>query len=358
MTFACLRTRALTAACAAALTACLLSTPARAGVANAGAAAASQNNPLAGLRWGLYTSHDEVYPAYLAARGEDRRLLGRIALQPRVRWFGAWYDDPEAAAREYIRNSTGGDADVLSQLAVFRLDPWEGAACRSLPTAAQQASYRQWIDAFAAGIGSARVAMILQPDLPFEMCVPHHSQLPMRLVSYAAQVFSALPRTSVYIDAGAADWASVSNAVSMLRAAGVRYTRGFALNGTHYDSTAHEIMFGQKIARALAGAHIPGRHFVINTSDNGRPFTYQQYHGQSFDNAAVCQTGSSQRCVTLGIPPTTNVASAKWGLSARARRVASRLVDAYLWFGRPWLVNQAAPFDLQRSLQLARTTPF
>jgi endoglucanase len=362
MTFACcLRTRALCAAFAAALTlmACgLLSASARAGFANAGVAGVPANNPLAGLRWGLYTSHDEVYPAYQAARGENRRLLGMIALQPRVRWFGDWYGDPEAAAREYIQNSTGGRADVLSQLAVFRLDPWEGAACQGLPTAAQQASYKQWIDAFAAGIGSARVALILQPDLPFEMCVPHHSQMPMQLVSYAARVFSALPHTSVYIDAGAADWPTVPEAVSMLRAAGVRYTRGFALNGTHYDSTQHEIMFGQKIVRALTAGRIPGRHFVINTSDNGRPFTYQQYHGPNFDNAAVCRTRASQRCVTLGIPPTTNVASPKWGLSAQARRVAGRLVDAYLWFGRPWLDNQADPFDLQRSLQLARTTPF
>jgi endoglucanase len=362
MTFACLRTRAQRGACAAAvaLLACILLSPsARAGVANAGVAGVPAGNPLAGLRWGVYTgSLDEVYPAYRAARGENRRLLGMIALEPRVRWFGKWYGDPEAAAREYIQSSTGGRGDVLSQLAVFRLDPWEGDACHSLPTAAQQASYKQWIDAFAAGIGSARVALILQPDLPFELCVPHHSQLPMQLVSYAARAFSALPHTSVYIDAGAADWPSVPEAVSMLRGAGVRYTRGFALNATHYDSTQHEIMFGQRIARGLAAAHIPGRHFVINTSDNGRPFTYQQYHGPDFDNAAVCRTPASQRCVTLGIPPTTNVASPKWGLSAQARRAAARLVDAYLWFGRPWLVDQADPFDLQRSLQLARTTPF
>jgi endoglucanase len=340
------------------LACCLLSPPARAGTANAGIAGAPVGNPLAGMPWGLYTSHDEVYPSYLAARGENRRLLGLIALRPRVRWFGAWYGDPEAAAREYIQNSTGGRSDVLSQLAVFRLDPWEGAACHSLPTAAQQAGYKSWIDAFAAGIGSSRVAMILQPDLPFELCVPHHSKLPMQLVAYAAQRFSALAHTSVYIDVGSADWPNLSEAVSMLRNAGVRYTRGFALNATHYDSTEHEILFGQRIVRALAGGHITGRHFVVNTSDNGRPFTYQQYHGPDFDNAAVCRTRGSQRCVTLGIPPTTDVASPRWGLSARARTAAARLVDAYLWYGRPWLDDQADPFDLQRSLQLARTTPF
>ena len=63
-------------------------------------------------------------------------------------------------------------------------------------------------------------------------------------------------------------------------------------------------------------------------------------------------------CVTLGIPPTTNVASHQWGLSSTARSLASRYVDAYLWIGRPWLYNQSDPFDEQRSLLMAKTTPF
>jgi endoglucanase len=340
---------------------CLFSPAALAGVANAGLAGASRVNPLAGMPWGNYSGQlDEVFPAYRSASGEQQRLLGRIALRPRVRWFGSWYSDSEAeaTAREYIDNVTGGRPGVLSQMAVFRVDPWEGDACRQLPSAAQQASYKRWIDAFAAGIGSARVALILQPDLPFALCVPNHSQLPLQLVSYAAQVFGALPHTTVYIDAGAADWPTVGQAAAMLRAAGVRYTRGFALGATHYDSNEHEILFGQKVVRALAAAHIGGRHFVINTAQNGRPFTFQQYHGPSYDNAAVCASRAARRCVTLGVPPTTDVTNGRWGLSGRARAAAGRLVDAYLWIGRPWLYNQADPFDLQRSLALAGTTPF
>jgi hypothetical protein len=62
--------------------------------------------------------------------------------------------------------------------------------------------------------------------------------------------------------------------------------------------------------------------------------------------------------VTLGIPPTTNVASRRWRLSARAASIARRLVDAYLWIGRPWLYNQNDPFVLPRALALARSTPY
>jgi endoglucanase len=166
----------------------------------------------------------------------------------------------------------------------------------------------------------------------------------------------------VYIDVGSADWVSVRQATSLLRSAGVRYARGFALNATHYDSTQAEVLFGAQVVGALARAGVRGLHFVVNTADNGRPFTYQQFHRRfpsvNFGQPPVCRTRASRLCVTLGIPPTTNVASRRWGMSRRARAVAARWVDGYLWIGRPWLDFQASPFDLQRSLAIARTSPY
>jgi endoglucanase len=338
-------------------------TPASAGVANAGLYRSA--NPLAGLQWGLYTGPiDDIWPAYSAATGTARQLLAKIAMRPRVTWFGDWYGagylDAEQAAQQYIANVTGGDPNILVQMAVFRLEPWEHAVCHRLPTADEQASYRDWIDGFAAGIGLARVALVLQPDLPFALCVPHHSALPLQLVAYAAQMFSALPHTTVYIDVGASDWPSVGQAGWMLRWAGIRYARGFALGATHYTSNEDEVQYGAKVSAELAKHRVRmrNRHFVINTADNGRPFTYYQYHGPDFDNAAPCRRKSSKRCVTLGMPPTTRVTARAAGLSKHGRALAARLVDAYLWIGRPWLFEQAAPFDLARALQVARTSPF
>jgi endoglucanase len=166
-----------------------------------------------------------------------------------------------------------------------------------------------------------------------------------------------LPHTTVYIDAGAADWETVSQAAWLLRQAGVRYARGFALNDTHYDSTGHELLYGAKISRALGSAHIPRRHFVINTAENGAPFLYYQYHGDQA-NPAVCASRFARSCATLGIPPTWRVADPGFGLSPQQRAVAARLADAYLWIGRPWLDEGSYPFDLQRALGLARSTPF
>jgi endoglucanase len=348
----------LTTLLAACVALALSATSAWAGAANSGLAGANRSNPLAGMTWGHYTGTlDGVYPAYQSAHGRNRALLGKIALRPLTYWFGAW--DPNnqarAMAQQYIAQDTGGDPNELAQLAVFRLDPWEGAACSSTPSRAAQASYRAWIDNFAAGIGNSRVALILQPDLPFSLCA--RSRVPLSLVAYAAGKFTALPHTTVYLDAGAAYWPSPSQAAWMLEQAGIRHVRGFAMNDTQYDSTSRELEWGAKIESALAGRGITGKHFVVNTAESGAPFLYGQYHG-NHDNPRACVSRSDSICASLGIPPTSNVASPHWRLSAGDRGIAARYTDAYLWVGRPWLDNGSFPFDLGRALAMAAASPF
>jgi hypothetical protein len=147
-------------------------------------------------------------------------------------------------------------------------------------------------------------------------------------------------------------------AVRLLRQAGVQYVRGFALNSTHYVSTASDIEFGSKIAYELKRRGLPLKHFVINTAQNGAPFTWGEKRTSNFDNSPVCKTKTETRCVTLGIPPTTDVANPKWHLSALNQLRAKRHVDGYLWYGRPWLYMQSDPFSMTRALWLARTTPY
>jgi hypothetical protein len=62
--------------------------------------------------------------------------------------------------------------------------------------------------------------------------------------------------------------------------------------------------------------------------------------------------------VTLGIPPTVDVANPRWGLSATDRAIATQDADAYLWAGRPWVDNGTGSFVFARALQLAASTPF
>lgn len=330
------------------------------------------DNPLAGGRWGVYRGPwNGIYPAYEHASGQDKALLGRIALQPRVIWFAANISTAQIGGdiRDFIAQQQDGDPNTLVQLAVFREWPHEESARNKPLSGAEQRDYRAWVDQVADAIGDARVALVLEPDLGLN-AVPNNKgdertadpATRLSLVRYAAQRFGSLARTSVYLDASDADWLSIGKEVPLLEAAGIRYVRGIALGATHYSSVGDNIDYGTELVKALAQAGYADKHIVIDTADNGKPFTWAQYYAKhphgDFDNAEPCTSPSETQCDTLGIPPTTDVTDPRLGLSAAQQQDAARYVDAYLWFGRPWLVRQASPFSLSRSLQVARTTPF
>jgi hypothetical protein len=328
--------------------------------------AANRSNPLAGQEWGVYKGgQDGVYPAYAAASGTERALLAKVALQPRARWYGSWMSASDARAKVHadvaaMRQDTQ-NRNVLVPMALFRQFPGHERA-RNIPwTLADRQAYRHWYDAVARGIGAAHALIILEPDLPVAL-TGWRPDIRLRLVKYAARTLAALPNTVIYIDSGASDWLKADQQAALLKAAGVAFVRGFALDGTHYTPTADNVVRGRETVAALAKLGIRGKHFVIDTSDNGRGFGWGQYYAKhpdgSFPNAETCQTKTETQCVTLGIPPTWRVADPAWHFSARITDLAMRWVDGFVWYNRPWLTNGTKPFNLQRTLQMARTTPF
>lgn len=306
---------------------------------------------------------DGPVEAYAKATGADKALLGKIALRPRVFWFTSRTQKLNATKviRERIQQFQRGNPDAYAQLALFGLYP-KGEKRRTDPIpAAQQATYRRWIDQIAVGIGSSKVIMILEPDLAVAWG-GWKPDVRFALTAYAAKKLGALPNTTIYLDGSDADWLKADKAVTMLLKSGIRFVDGIALGSTHYSGTGWNIRYGADLVERLAAKGVTGKKVVIDTADNARPFTpqefYQRYPKGWIGNANLCRTKLETRCVTLGIPPTTDVANARWGLTAAERALARKYVDAYLWFGRPWLYNQAAPFKLNRALAVARTTPY
>ena len=174
-----------------------------------------------------------------------------------------------------------------------------------MPSAAQAAGYRAWTDALARGIGDSPVAITLQADGPFALCAPGGSQAYSSLIRYSAQKLGALPNAAVYIDAGAEDWlgGDVEEALRLLIPAGVEYVRGFSMNNTHYNSTELEVAFGAEVVEALAARGIKDKHFVVNTSSNGRPFPGSTYAGKGhFDNADLCRSADDTHLRHPGHP--------------------------------------------------------
>lgn len=341
-----------------ALVACLVTAPTATGQARRVSV-----NPLAGGPWGIYKgATDGVWPAYQQATGTNKALLAKIALRSRARWFGSFIPtaDVQSKVHSYIAEMQQAQgADVLVPIAAFRQFP-NHESNKDQPISQQ--AYKDWYDALAAGIGDARAVVILEPDLAVILKDAWRPDIRERLVKYAAQKLAALSNTTVYIEAGSADWLTVAAAAQLLKRSGVGSVRGFALSGTHYDTTTRNIKHGRQIVAKLASLGIPGKHFVIDTADNGHGFTFAQYKqrhpGSDVTNPIVCTTKAQRVCESLGIPPTWDVTNAKWHLSARVASMASRFVDAYLWYNRPWLDHNASPFLLSRALPLARTSPY
>ena len=321
-------------------TAPAVAAPANAGLPRAGA------NPLTGLSWGV-TRDDSVWTAYAAASGRDRRRLARIALRPRTVWLGFWFGDDRIAgqARQAVLETQNGNPDALVQLATFELNPWEGQTRQG---GWDVAGEEHWYDGLAAGIGSARAFVIEQVDLPFALQTP--SSAPETVDAYGARTLAALPHTTVYIDAGAYQWSTPAAMASLLIRSGIRWARGFALNVTQYGSVPDEVAWGAEIVAALARDGMPGKHFIVNTDENGSPYLAGQIHGNSNDTP-VCASRGQRLCQRTGIPPTVHVAAQRWHLPVDTAATAARETDAYVWAGRPWDVN-AGPFMLSWAITL------
>jgi hypothetical protein len=323
-------------------------------------------NPLAGVQWGVYKGgQDGVYPAYESATGTERALLAKVALQPRARWYGSWLSTAEMRDKLAMdiaaEQADTGNPNVLVPMAFFRQFPGHERN-RDIPwTTADRQAYRGFYDAAARAIGDAHALIILEPDLPATL-KGWRPDIRARLVTYAARQLAALPHTTIYLDAGASDWINPERQAALLESAGIRYVRGFAESGSHYTSVVDNIRRGRETLAELAKLGITGKHFVIETADNGRPFGFGQYYEKHpngfFPNAEPCTSLTEHRCVTLGIPPTWQVAAREAHLPARLVDFTKRMVDGYVWYNRPWLKNATVPFDLQRTLQMARTTPF
>lgn len=323
---------------------------------------ATTGNPLTG-RWGVDTDPGNyVYPAYQQATGRNRTLLGKIALRPRVIQVGSWIAVSKVRTRiaHLVADQQAGDRTKLTQFATFNLWP-QGESAVSLPSN-YASTYRAWYQQFVAGIGTARAVVVLESDLTVAVGSNRSPAAREALTRYAAQLLAKHPNITVYIDGCDSDWLTPARSAAMLKAAGVAYVRGFALGSTHYATVASDINYGARVVSSLAGLGIRGKHLVIDTADNGRGFTWTQFRtdhpGMWFDDAQPCTSTNTRACTALGIPPTTNVASLSWHLTSAERSLALAHVDAYLWFGRPWLHGQAYPFVLSKALGVAAASPY
>jgi endoglucanase len=320
-----------------------------AGTANAGIKGASRSNPIAGVTWRPYEgSADPLWTTYAAASGHRRALLGRLALEPRALFIGSWIASSriKSVAAQIVQGTQQGDPNALTQFGTFELTPWEGAWSGGGQWNVNDAE--RWYKGLAAGIGNARALVILQVDLPFAAGTPN--QQPETIDAYGTEALSADPHTTVYIDGGAYGWLSPAQQGALLISNGIRHARGFSVNDTQYGSMRQELEYGAQVVAYLKHHGVAGKHFLVNTAQNGQPYLAGQVSVPSNDTPR-CSSRTQTLCQRTGIPPTTDVTNSRWHLTAGEAVIARSDVDGYVWASQPWNVN-AGPFTLSFALNL------
>jgi len=242
-------------------------------------------------------------------RPADAAAMDKVAGQPTAAWMGNWNPQIEMDVKRFVipRTRAGG----LPVMVLYNL-PYRDCGSHSAGGAGSVDGYRHWIQGVAAGIGSRRAVVVLEPDgLPMlDKCLDQRHQAErVALVRYAVETLMALPGAAVYIDAGHPAWQPAAVMAPRLRAAGIDIADGFALNVSNYRATPEVMKYGRELS-ALVG----GKHFIVDTSRNGNgpPEGVDPSSEQAWCNP----DGRA-----LGTPPTTST--------------GDPLCDAFLWIKPP-----------------------
>jgi endoglucanase len=198
--------------------------------------------------------------------------LDVIAQQPGTARFGSFsfgkngVPDIQTAVSRYLSRASVEEPGAVPLLATYRI--LHGLCGHASDSPSDAASYHNFIEGFAQGIGSYRAVLFLEMDSIITMpCLSSHGKaVREHELRDAINILTAhCPHLVIYLDAGAADALSARDAAKYLRASGVAKIQGFFLNATHFDWTSHEIRYGNQISQ-LTG----GKHFVVNTGENGQ----------------------------------------------------------------------------------------
>lgn len=275
-----------------------------AGVAAGIAAAETQSrNPFQGRR--LYV--DPASPArrqevaWRRSRPAEAALMRRIADQPLAIWIGDWTRDPRTEVGALAERITR--AGALPVFVAYNI-PNRDCGSYSAGGARGGDGYRRWIGSFAAGVRGRRSVVILEPDaLAGADCLPFRLRDErFVLIREAVQVLKQ-NGAAVYIDAGHASWRDPAEMADRLRKGGIEMADGFALNVSNFQALSTNIRYGEQLSRLVGG-----KHFVIDTSRNGR-------------GGSAGTQWCNVRNQALGRAPTT--------------QTGHPLVDAYLWIKSP-----------------------
>ncbi|POX55983.1 endoglucanase [Streptomyces sp. Ru71] len=261
----------------------------------------------------LYRHPDSQVLDWVRAHPGDPRtgvIASRIAGRPAAVWFADYAPDTLAARVRAV--TAGAAAQRRVPVVVAYAIPDRDCGGASQGGAPDLDAYDGWIDRFAAGLGSAEVIVVLEPDSIAQADCLSAADRAARFASLAraGRVLKAAdPRARVYYDAGHSGWRAPAEQAELLRQAGAASAAssdGIFSNVSNFHRTADEIVYDRQVLDALGGP--AGLGAVIDTSRNG--------NGAPADGAWCDPAGRK-----LGRTPTLNTGEAR--------------IDAYLWVKLP-----------------------
>ncbi|KFF97391.1 endoglucanase [Streptomyces scabiei] len=225
-----------------------------------------------------------------------------------------WFTDPTPAtttSRVAAVASAGAARGQVPVLVAYAI-PDRDCGGASQGGASSLDAYDAWIDAFAAGLGSDDVIVILEPDAIAQSDCLSAGARADRFASLAraGRVLKAAdPRARVYYDAGHSEWNVPGMQAALLRQAGAASpdgSDGVFSNVSNFNRTEAEAAYDRRVLDALGGP--AGLGAVIDTSRNG--------NGAPADGEWCDPAGRG-----LGRPPTLTTGEPR--------------IDAHLWVKLP-----------------------
>jgi endoglucanase len=298
-----------------------------------------------------------------AGRTEDAQHMRALSKTSQAVWFTSGSPGEVRKSVQATMRQAARQKSVPVLVAYFI--PGRDCSQYSAGGAPTEQAYREWIKAFASGVGGGKAVVIVEPDglallssepwcgeggggstgTPEDLTLVDER---FREVNYAVDTLQRLPRTGVYLDAGHSAWQQLNDydagygvpsaqlgMASRLLRGGIAKADGFFLNVSNYRADAELTTYGTDLAKCLRFRRTTGAascsqddlagvasdprkltHFVLDTSRNGLgPWTPPP--GKYTDAQDWCNPPGR----ALGARPTT--------------RTNNGLIDAFLWVKRP-----------------------
>jgi endoglucanase len=175
---------------------------------------------------------------------------------PQAVWFTS--GTPQSVQQD-VKNTVLRAAGKSSVPVLVAYDvPGRDCAQYSAGGAATGDAYKAWIDGFAAGLGTQKVIVLVEPDglanLPTD-CGQPDTYGRLGLINYAAHALLSDPNALIYLDAGHSAWHSVGDMAHRLIEAGVQDVNGFFLDVSNYQYTTNQVFYGTWISDCLTVAN-------------------------------------------------------------------------------------------------------